>query len=181
MRTSGKLALGLVITPVVIVAAAVIFVLTFDWNRARPYLNDRVSQAIGRPFAINGDLMLTWKKPEGESGWRAYVPWPRLIANDITVGNPDWAKQPNVATIHQLTFVLEALPLLAHRIVVPSVTLDTPAIALERDKQNRNNWTFDLTGGEGDNKKPSDWKLDLREIAFSKGSLAWTTTSSAFT
>ncbi|MDF6767479.1 AsmA family protein, partial [Escherichia coli] len=85
--------------------------------------------------------------------------------------NPDWAKQPHVATIHQLTFVLEALPLLAHRIVIPSVTLDTPASALERDKQNRNNWTFNLAGSEGDNKKPSDWKLDLREIAFSKGSL----------
>lgn len=171
MRTSGKLALGLIITPVVIVAAAVVFVLTFDWNRARPYLNDRVSQAIGRPFAINGDLILTWKKPEGESGWRAYVPWPRLIAKDITVGNPDWARQPHVATIHQLTFVLEALPLLAHRIVIPSVALDTPIIALERDKENRNNWTFDLTGRDGD-KKPSDWKLELREIAFSKGSLA---------
>ena len=171
MRTSGKLALGLIITPVVIVAAAVIFVLTFDWNRAKPYLNDRVSQAIGRPFAINGDLVLTWKKPEGESGWRAFVPWPRLIANDITVGNPEWTKQPHVATIHQLTFVLEALPLLAHRIVIPSVTLDTPAIALERDKQNRNNWTFDLAGNEPD-KKPSDWKLELQEIAFSKGTLA---------
>ena len=170
MRTSGKLALGLVLSPVVIGAAAVIFVLTFDWNRAKPYLNDHVSQAIGRAFAINGDLMLTWKKPEGETGWRAYVPWPRLIANDITVGNPDWTKQPHVATIHQLTFVLEALPLLAHRIVIPSVTLDTPAIALERDKQNRNNWTFDLAGGN-DN-KPSDWKLELREIAFSKGALA---------
>lgn len=171
MRTSGKLALGLVITPVVIVAAAVIFVLTFDWNRAKPYLNDRVSQAIGRPFAINGDLILTWKKPEGESGWRAYVPWPRLIANDITVGNPDWTKQPHVATVQRLTFVLEALPLLAHRIVIPSVTLDTPAIALERDKQNRNNWTFDLAGNEGDKNKPSDWKLELQEIAFSKGTL----------
>ncbi len=172
MRTSGKFALGLVITPVVIVAAAVIFVLTFDWNRAKPYLNDRVSQAIGRPFAINGDLMLTWKKPEGESGWRAFVPWPRLIANDITVGNPDWTKQPHVATVHQLTFVLEALPLLAHRIVIPTVTLDTPAIALERDKQNRNNWTFDLAGHEGPDKKPSDWKLELQEIAFSRGTLA---------
>ncbi|WP_296227843.1 AsmA family protein [Ralstonia sp. UBA689] len=169
MRTSGKLALGLVITPVVIVAAAVIFVLTFDWSHAKPYLNDHVSQAIGRPFAINGDLVLTWKKPEGESGWRAYVPWPRLIANDITIGNPDWTKQPHVATVHQLTFVLEALPLLAHRIVIPSVTLDTPTIALERDKQNRNNWTFDLAGGD---KQPSNWKLELREIAFSKGSLA---------
>jgi len=171
MRTSGKLALGLIITPVVIVAAAVIFVLTFDWGRAKPYLNDRVSQAIGRPFAINGDLVLTWKKPEGESGWRAFVPWPRLIANDITVGNPEWTKQPHVAIIHQLTFVLEALPLLAHRIVIPSVMLDTPAIALERDKQNRNNWTFDLHGNEPD-KKPSDWKLELQEIAFSKGTLA---------
>jgi uncharacterized protein involved in outer membrane biogenesis len=103
MRTSGKLALGLVLSPVVIGAAAVIFVLTFDWNRAKPYLNDHVSQAIGRAFAINGDLMLTWKKPEGETGWRAYVPWPRLIANDITVGNPDWTKQRRTATTGRST------------------------------------------------------------------------------
>jgi hypothetical protein len=97
------------------------------------------------------------------------VPWPRLIANDITIGNPDWARQPHMATVQKLTFVLEALPLLAHRIVIPSVTLDTPMIALERDKQDRNNWTFKLAGS--DSNAPSDWKLELREIAFSKGSL----------
>lgn len=168
MRTSNRVILGLVITPVVIMASAAVFVLTFDWSRAKPYLNDHVSQAIGRPFAINGDLSLTWKKPEGESGWRAYVPWPRLIANDITIGNPDWTRRPHVATVQRLTFVLEALPLLAHRIVIPSVTLDTPVVALERDNQNRNNWTFHL--GTQDS-KPSDWKLELREIAFSKGSV----------
>ncbi|MGD7450530.1 AsmA family protein, partial [Ralstonia pseudosolanacearum] len=168
MRTSARVILGLGITPIVIVAAAIVFVLTFDWNRAKPYLNDHVSQAVGRPFAINGDLALTWKKPEGESGWRAYVPWPRLIASDIAIGNPDWARQPHVATVQRLTFVLEALPLLAHRIVIPSVTLDTPMVALERDSQNRNNWTFHFGAQDS---QPSDWKLELREIAFSKGSV----------
>ncbi len=168
MRTSSRVILGLVISPVVIVAAAIVFVLTFDWSHAKPYLNDHVSQAIGRPFAIKGDLALTWKTPEGESGWRAYVPWPRLIASDITIGNPDWTRQPHVATVQRLTFVLEALPLLAHRIVIPSVTLDTPMVALERDPQNRNNWTFNFGAQDG---KPSDWKLELREIAFSKGSV----------
>ena len=51
-----------------LIALVVVVILTFDWNRIKPWLNDKVSQAIGRPFAINGDLMVTWKHAEGETG-----------------------------------------------------------------------------------------------------------------
>ena len=44
--------LALVVVVLVGVLAAV--VLTFDWNRAKPWVNDKVSEAIGRPFAIEG-------------------------------------------------------------------------------------------------------------------------------
>ncbi|HYE40204.1 MAG TPA: AsmA family protein, partial [Ramlibacter sp.] len=53
---------------------AIVFLLTFDWNRARPWLNARVSEAIERPFAINGDLSVQWEQPSarmrpGERTW----------------------------------------------------------------------------------------------------------------
>lgn len=33
-----------------------VFIATFDWNRIKAPLNERVSAALGRPFAIRGDL-----------------------------------------------------------------------------------------------------------------------------
>jgi uncharacterized protein involved in outer membrane biogenesis len=43
-----------------VLALCVLLLMTFDWNRAKPWLNSRVTEATGRPFAINGDLSLTW-------------------------------------------------------------------------------------------------------------------------
>ena len=43
-------------------AAAAIALLNMDWNRAKPWLNARASEALGRPFAIAGDLSLTWHR-----------------------------------------------------------------------------------------------------------------------
>jgi hypothetical protein len=42
-------------------AIALVILLTYDWNKARPWLNAKTSEAIGRPFAIAGDLSLTGK------------------------------------------------------------------------------------------------------------------------
>ena len=35
----------------VLVAICVAVALSFDWNRARPWINQHVSEATGRPFA----------------------------------------------------------------------------------------------------------------------------------
>src|SRR5450830_772051 len=82
-------AAGLIIVPV----AALILLLNFDWNRAKPWLNAQTSEALGRPFAIAGDLSLTWEKQAAgqagqEEGWRGMIPWPHLVAQDIHIGNP---------------------------------------------------------------------------------------------
>ncbi|MBC7859087.1 MAG: AsmA family protein, partial [Burkholderiaceae bacterium] len=71
-------------------ALAVVVLLNFDWNRARPWLNERTSEAIGRPFAIEGDLTLSWERAEktAAGGWRDMVPWPHLTAREVRIGNP---------------------------------------------------------------------------------------------
>ncbi|WP_144113770.1 AsmA family protein [Paraburkholderia sp. BCC1886] len=167
-RRIGKIIAWLVAVIVILIAALAIFILTFDWNRARPYINDKVTQAIGRPFAINGDLKVGWRHPVGETGWRAWVPWPRFSAANITVGNPDWAKRPQFATLDEIDFQVEVLPLLAHDIVIPAINLVNPSVDLERVFDGRNNWTFKLASSSG----PSEWKLELHDIAFAKGNVA---------
>src|ERR1700760_1062865 len=87
-RRIGKIIAWLVAIIVVLIVALVIFILTFDWNRARPYINDKVTQAIGRPFAINGDLKVGWQHPVGETGWRGWGAWARFFAGQITGGQP---------------------------------------------------------------------------------------------
>ncbi|CAE6760995.1 AsmA family protein [Paraburkholderia aspalathi] len=167
-RRIGKIIAWLLAIIVILIVALAIFILTFDWNRARPYIDDKVTQAIGRPFAINGDLKVGWQHPVGETGWRGWVPWPRFSAANITVGNPDWAKQPHFATLDEIDFQVKVLPLLAHDIVIPAINLVNPSVDLERLLDGRSNWTFKLASSSG----PSEWKLDLHDIAFAKGNIA---------
>jgi uncharacterized protein involved in outer membrane biogenesis len=167
-RRIGKIIAWLLAIVVVLIAALAIFVLTFDWNRARPWVNDKVTQAIGRPFAITGDLKVGWRHPVGETGWRGWVPWPRFSAANITVGNPDWTRQPHFATLDEIDFEVKVLPLLAHDIVIPAINLVNPSVDLERLLDGRDNWTFKLPASNG----PSEWKLDLHDIAFAKGNIA---------
>ncbi|MFM0099249.1 AsmA family protein [Paraburkholderia nemoris] len=167
-RRIGKIIAWLLAIIVILIVALAIFILTFDWNRARPYIDDKVTQAIGRPFAINGDLKVGWRHPVGETGWRGWVPWPRFSAANITVGNPDWAKQPHFATLDEIDFQVKVLPLLAHDIVIPAINLVNPSVDLERLLDGRDNWTFKLASSSG----PSEWKLDLHDIAFAKGNIA---------
>ncbi|MCY1195101.1 AsmA family protein [compost metagenome] len=165
MTRSRKIAIGIVGGAALLVAVLAVGIATFDWNRARPMINERVSAAIGRPFAINGDLAVQWQRQPEEGGWRAWVPWPRVIANDISVGNAPWAKAPQFATLKRGEFSLAPLPLLRQRVVIRRIQLTEPAVDLERLADGRANWEFTLpeTG------EPSPWILDINEIGFDKG------------
>ncbi|TDV17263.1 AsmA family protein [Paraburkholderia caballeronis] len=167
-RTLGKIFAWLVLIVVVLVVGLVVLLLTFDWNRAKPWVNEKVSEAIGRPFAIEGDLKVGWRHPVGETGWRGWVPWPRFSATRITVANPDWTKAPHFATLDEIDFQVKVLPLIAHDIVIPSINLVNPSVDAERLADGRNNWTFKLPASSG----PSTWKLDLHDIEFEKGNVA---------
>ncbi|PLZ03676.1 AsmA family protein [Burkholderia sp. WAC0059] len=168
-RIVGKSVAWFVSIVVVLIAAIVVFALTFDWNRAKPWVDDKVSVAIGRPFAIEGDLKIDWRRPVGETGWRAWVPWPRFSATRIVVANPGWAKQPRFAGLDEIDFEVEVLPLLAHEIAIPAIDLVNPSVDLERLADGRNNWTFPTPSSSG----PSIWRLDLHDIAFAKGSIGY--------
>ncbi|MFJ3057056.1 AsmA family protein [Herbaspirillum sp. NPDC087042] len=154
-----------------VIAAAIIFILSFDWNRARPWINDRVSTAIGREFVIQGDLSLHWQRPEATvppaGFWARWLPWPRLQAEDLRLGNPEaFAQSGPMATVRRVTFTLNPLPLLVHKISLPSLEVQDPSVSLQRNREAVNNWTF-KTSSDG----PSDWQLQLGRIALRQGKL----------
>ncbi|KVH05951.1 cell envelope biogenesis protein AsmA [Burkholderia anthina] len=168
-RTIGKSAAWIVGIVAVLIAAAGIFLFTFDWNRAKPWVNEQVSTALGRPFAINGDLKVGWRRPDGETGWRAWVPWPSFSATQLEIGNPDWAQAPKFVTLDAAHFDLAILPLLAHEIVIPSIDVVNPAVDLERRADGSNTWTFQFKQSS----QPSRWKVRLESFGFAKGTVTY--------
>ena len=151
-------------------AIALAILLTYDWNQARPWLNAKTSEAIGRPFEIAGNLSLTWEKPatlmpDRDRNWRDFIPWPHLVANDIHVGNPATMERADMASVKQFSFSLNPLALLDKRIAIPVLRFEAPAVELRRNADGANNWTFKPAD------KPSPWTLDLERVIFTKGVL----------
>ena len=114
-----------------------VVLLNFDWNRAKPWFNARISEAIDCPFAIVGDLSPTWEKQaEQDRRWRALVPWPHGVAQDIHIRNPSgitatapadasaMTLQPaDMAIIKQFAFSLNPLALLERKISISLLEL----------------------------------------------------------
>ena len=168
-RTRITLAASSVVLAVPVIAAAVLA--SYDWNRARPWLNEKISAAIDRPFEIRGAVSLTWQQ-QGNNGqdrtWRDYLPLPHLLASDVHVGNPRGMQAPaEMASVGQFAFAIEPLPLLRQRIQIPVLRFDTPNLLLQRDADGHNNWTFKRED------KRSAWSLDVQRVVFSKGAIRY--------
>ncbi|NMX51085.1 AsmA family protein [Pseudomonas veronii] len=150
------------------IAVVVLFLLFFDWNRIKPPLNAKVSEELHRPFAINGNLAVVWRRELDEDGWRAWVPWPHVIAEDLSLGNPDWSKTPQMVTLKRVELRISPLALLVQRVVIPRIDLVEPSAELQRLADGRANWVFTFDPKDP-NAEPSAWVVDIGAIGFDKG------------
>lgn len=155
-----------------VLAILVVVIATFDWNRVKPLLNEKVSEALHRPFAINGNLAVHWRTEPEEGGWRAWVPWPHFIAEDLTLGNPEWLKEPKMVGLERVEFRLAPLPLVLQQISIPRINLTKPTASLTRLADGRANWVFDF-GPKDENAEPSKWQLDIGAIGFDQGNVSF--------
>ncbi len=166
---SRTLALRIVFALVAALIVLLVVIALFDWNRAKPWLNARISDATNRPFAINGDLSLQWQRGDDHpSGWSRWIPWPHLQAEDIQLGNPPGleAKEP-FAQVAQLRFSLNPFPLLTRDIVIPGIYLDQARLNLVRTKDEKNNWTL----GSDDPNSRSAWEVHIGDVQFHNGEI----------
>lgn len=77
MSKAGKITAAISGTFLLLIVVAIILIATFDWNRLKPTINQKVSAELNRPFAIRGDLGVVWerqnKKPAGAAGCRGLM------------------------------------------------------------------------------------------------------------
>jgi uncharacterized protein involved in outer membrane biogenesis len=144
-----------------ITVAVILFLMLFDWNMLRPYINRKVSETTGREFAIRGDLDVKFQRDRnGETGWRRFVPQPHITADNVYMSNPAWSTVgKQMAAAQRIEAGVRILPLLTKDVVITDLRLANPDIAVQRRADGSNSWTFKDNG-------PSEWKVDLQRLAF---------------
>jgi len=138
-----------------VILAAVVIAL-FDWNLLRGPIEREVGRATGRSFTINGDLQV-------ELSLR-----PRIVANDVTLGNAPWSRDPVMAGAKVLAFRVDLLDLLVGKLSFPEITLSQPRLVLEVSRSGESNWHF----AAADNDRPlAIPSVDL--LAIDEGTLTY--------
>jgi uncharacterized protein involved in outer membrane biogenesis len=164
----AKISLALLGVLLAIPALALVLLLTYDWNRARPWLGARASEALQRPVELRGNLSLTWQKqplPPQARSWRDHIPWPHLVAQDVHVGNPPGMAAGDTAAARTIAFSLSPFALLGRKIAIPELRFDQPRLDLLRQADGRNNWTLPK-------RPPSQWRMELDRVVFTRGTIA---------
>lgn len=162
----SKISLAVLGVLLAIPAVALVLLLTYDWNRARPWLGARASEALQRPVELRGDLSLTWQRTAGPpaGSWRDHIPWPHLVAHDVHVGNPAGLPRGDTASAQKLAFALSPFALLGRTIAIPELRFEQPQLALLRQADGRNNWTLPP-------RQPSAWRVELERVVFTRGTI----------
>lgn len=163
----AKIGLGVLGVLLAIPAIALVLLLNYDWNRARPWLAARASEALERPVELRGKLSLTWEKqplPPQARSWRDHIPWPHLVAQDVRIGNPAGLPPGDTAAARLLAFSLNPFSLLGKRIAIPELRFEQPTVSLLRQADGRNNWTLPK-------KEPSAWRMELERVVFTRGTI----------
>ncbi|MGB7803475.1 AsmA family protein [Buttiauxella sp.] len=174
MTKTGKVASGIVGGLLLLVVVAIIVIATFDWNRLKPTINQKVSTELNRPFAIRGDLGVVWERNKEETGWRSWVPWPHVHAEDIILGNPPDIPEVTMVHLPRVDATLAPLFLLTKTVYIPWIKLEKPDVRIIRLSEKNNNWTFNFASDQpkDPNQPPSAWSFKMDNILFDKGRIA---------
>ena len=177
MTRTGKVISWVVGIIVILLIAVVIFIATFDWNRLKPTINQKVSAELNRTFAIRGNLGVDWSRQKDEAGWRAWVPWPHIHAEDIVLGNPadvqTGEKDAQMVKLVRVDASIAPLALLHKEVLIPRIWLKQPDASLLRLDNGKNNWTFNLANSDTKDpaQPPSAWSFALNDIVFDRGQI----------
>jgi uncharacterized protein involved in outer membrane biogenesis len=106
-------------------AGAIVFVALFDWSAARGPVERAFAARTGRTLSIGGaiDVRLGWP--------------PRVIAEDVRISNPSWARRPDLLRARSVSLTLSLPSLFGGRLAVSELSLVEPVVSLEVGDEGR--------------------------------------------
>ncbi len=113
-----------------LVFLSIVLLAFMDWNLLRAPIGRWVSDSTGRSFAINGDLSVN-------PGLL-----PRIVVNDLVLGNAAWSDKPKMLDIKRLEFNLNIYQLLTKGLAFSEISLSAPQVILEVSRDGMPNWVF---------------------------------------
>lgn len=175
MSRAGKIVSWIVGILLLLIVVMIVIIATFDWNRLKPTINQKVSTELNRQFAIRGDLGVAWERNRNEPGWRSWIPWPHVHAQDIILGNPPEMAEVTMVHLERVDATLAPLALLHKEIYIPWIKLQQPDARLIQTADKKNNWTFNLANSDNadPNAPPSAWSFRLDNILSDQGQVRY--------
>ena len=151
-----------------ILLAALVIPHLIDVQRYKPQIEEKVSEATGRPFTMGEDLKLS------------LFPWVGLSLSDVRLGNPPGFEEEEFLAVKSFQVEVKLVPLFSKDVQVRRFVLEQPRIVAVKQKDGRGNWEG-LVGGEADVaaiEKKGARGLPLEafavdEFAIKEGSVIW--------
>ena len=116
--------------------ALVVLVVLWDWNWFKGPIERQVQARTGRTFDIAGNLDVDLGRVT------------TIRADGLRLGNAQWSKSPDMATVRELQLDIRVWPLLRGDVRIPRIVLDTPRLRLEKGPKGVGNWVFDKQGSQ---------------------------------
>ncbi len=163
-----KRALSVIFIVIILSFGAVITAPSFiDLNAYKSKAIDEVKQRTGFELSLNGNLDFS------------IFPAPRFIAKDISIASPEGSKNANLLSFDRLDVNIELMPLFKGQVLVSSITLNKPVIALEMFKNGSLNiltkelQNIEDEGGSSSSSPNSAFDISLDNIRIKDGSFSY--------
>jgi len=144
-RRRRFLLLALVGVPLSLVVILVLYLAFGDLGRHRGVVEELVSNVLGRQLKIAGKF-----EP------RLLSLNPSVIAEDVSLANPDWSDEPAMAHVDRLEGSVNLASIFSGPIRIRDLRVDGAQVRLEVDGAGRASWDFDIA--------PSDKTRTEQEI-----------------
>lgn len=159
MRRAARITLWSVCGLLGLLALLVLIIALFDWNRLRPWVEEKATEALQRPVSIQGDLDVQW---DWRDGW---LPWPQISARNIVAGHPEGFQGENerMAEVDYLNVSINPFPLFSRHVEIERLEIGDSRLVLERNLEDKNNWAYKRNTDT--EKEGEGWTVELQSVA----------------
>ena len=149
--------IAILVVLIVLPGAAILYVMSIDYNQYKGLIAAEVERATGRKLIIDGNVALSLSLT------------PTLTVKDLSLANIPDGSRPQMILVKRLEVQMQLLALLSRQVKIDLILLRGADILLETDKTGHGNWVF--SHGETGNADPAaapDEGKSLPEISLVK-------------